>query len=196
MSHVGSTRSRPAENSVRRRVVVTLLKLGVGLALPTLAYYALRRGGFGVYTSLLVPTAVSAVPGVVSVVRERRVDMLSTYFTAMLLGGLAVSVVPGNERFLLARDAVLTGVTGAWFIASLRARRPLAYVFTRPLLQDRFRWPPDWDDLWLRSPRFRRMWRVSSVLYGVGLLLDAAARVVLAYSLDPDLVPEIGRAHV
>lgn len=188
----GVLRTGSAWISGRRRVIIALLKLGVGLLLPTLAFYALRRWGFDVYVSLLVPTLVSAVPGLVSVVRERRVDTLSTYFTAMLLGGLVVSLVGGDERFLLARDAVLTGVTGVWFITSLRGHRPLAYVFTRPLLQNRFRWPDDWDGVWSRSPRFRRMWRVSSVLYGAGLLLDATVRVVLAYGVDPDRVPAIG----
>src|SRR5665811_765994 len=81
-----------------------------------------------------------------------------------------------------ARGALLTGVTGLWFIASLWGRRPLAYLFSQPLLEGRFRWPRDWDGLWDRSPRFRRMWRNSSLLWGIGTLIDAALRVVMAYT--------------
>jgi hypothetical protein len=94
----------------------------------------------------------------------------------------------------LARDAVLTGVTGIWFIASLWARRPLAYVFTKPLLEGRLRWPRNWDALWQASPRFRRMWRISSLLYGIGTLLDALLRVMLAYTLPADTVPALSTA--
>lgn len=36
------------------------------------------------------------------------------------------------------------------------------------------------------------MWRVSSLLWGVGILLDATLRVVLAYTVRPDLVPVLG----
>ena len=36
-----------------------------------------------------------------------------------------------------------------------------------PLLQGRLHWPKDWDALWQVSPRFRRMWRISSLLYGI-----------------------------
>jgi hypothetical protein len=35
------------------------------------------------------------------------------------------------------------------------------------------------------------MWRVASVAWGVGTLLDAALRVVLAYTLPVDVVPAL-----
>ncbi len=35
------------------------------------------------------------------------------------------------------------------------------------------------------------MWRNSSLLFGVGLLTDAGVRVVLAYTVRPDLVPAL-----
>ncbi|RZS80005.1 hypothetical protein EV189_3484 [Motilibacter rhizosphaerae] len=87
---------------------------------------------------------MSAAPGLWSYARERRVDGLSAYLTAMTLGAVAVSVLPGSTRFLLAKEALLTGVTGVWFLVSpWVAQRPLAYLFSRPLLEGRLRWPPD-----------------------------------------------------
>ncbi len=38
------------------------------------------------------------------------------------------------------------------------------------------------------------MWRVSSLLWGIGTLIDAALRVVMACTLPPDLVPALGTA--
>lgn len=38
------------------------------------------------------------------------------------------------------------------------------------------------------------MWRVSSVLWGIGTLADAALRVVLAYTLPVDEVPGLATA--
>lgn len=164
-------------------------RFAAGLAVPVVVYYLLRALGVGVYLSLLAGTLFSAVPSVIGVVRRRSTGGLSTYWTAMLLGSVVVAFISGSTRFLLARDAVLTAATGVWFLVSVRAGRPLTYHFTRPLLEGRLHWPDDWDGLWNRSPKFRRMWRVSSVLWGIGTLLDAAARVVLAYTIDPDLVP-------
>lgn len=182
----------PTALPTRRRAISIALRIAGGLAVPAATYYVLRALGVSVYLALVISTVISALPGIYSLVRHRRVDGISTYFTAMLLGGLAVSLIPGSTRFLLAREAVMTGVTGIWFLVSIGRGRPLAYLFTRPILEGRFRWPADWEELWPRSPLFRRMWRVSSLLFGLGLLLDAGLRVLMAYTLRPDLVPALG----
>ena len=49
-----------------------------------------------------------------------------------------------------------------------------------------------WDGLWETEPQFRRIWRVSSVIWGSGLLVDAAVRVVISYALPVDAVPGLG----
>ena len=111
----------------------------IGLLLPLVAYYGLRELDVDVYLALLASTLVSAVPTAVSLVRRRRLNSLSAYFTAMLLGSVVVSLVAGSTQFLLAREAVLTAVTGGWFLASAIVRRPLSYLFSRPILEGRFR---------------------------------------------------------
>jgi hypothetical protein len=171
-----------------------VLRVAVSLGAPLAASYVLRWAGVGVYLSLLISTLLSVIPGAVTFVRERRMDGLSAYMTAMLVGSVVIALLSGSTRFLLAKEAILTGVTGIWFIASIAARRPLVYLFTRPLLEGRFGWPSSWDTLWERHPRFRRMWRVSSVAWGVGLIGDAVLRVVMAYTLPPDSVPALGTA--
>jgi hypothetical protein len=135
----------------------------------------------------------SALPALISLARRRRVDGLSTYVTAMTLTALAVSLLPGSTHVLLAKEAVLTGTTGLWFFAGTRARRPLIYLASRPLLEGRFRWPSDWEQLWQASPRFRHMWRTASAVWGIGLLIDAGLRVVLAWTLPPR-VPALATA--
>ena len=82
------------------------------------AYYLLRLLGASVYAALLVSTLISAHLGGRPLVRRRHLDGLATYMTVMLLGSLVIALVSGSEQFLLAKDAVLTGVTGIWFIAS------------------------------------------------------------------------------
>jgi hypothetical protein len=190
MSELGGGRSA----SAGRRGLTALGKLLAGLLIPLGLYYVLRAVGVSVYLSLLASAITSAVPAVVSLIRNRRLDGLSTYLSTMVIGSVLVSLWSGSTEFLLARDAVLTGVTGIWFIASLWAQRPLAYLFTKPLLEGRLRWPRDWNALWQASPRFRRMWRISSMLYGIGTLLDALLRVVMAFTLPADTVPALSTA--
>lgn len=169
-------------------------RLAVEFGLPTALYYGLRAENVGIFRALLIAAVVSAVIAAMQVIRHRRLDGMATYVTSIMVGGVGVSLLAGSTQFLLARGALPTGITGLWFIASLWARRPLAYLFSQPLLEGRFRWPQHWDELWDRSPRFRRMWRVSSLLWGIGTLIDAALRVVMACTLPPDLVPALGTA--
>lgn len=170
------------------------LRIIVDFGLPVALYYVLRAFGVDVYLSLLAGALVSAALGLKPLLRKEKLDGLAIYITAMMLGSVVVSLIAGSTQFLLARDAFLTGVTGVWFIASLWSRRPLAYMFIQPILEGRLRWPGNWELLWERAPRFRRMWRITSVLYGIGALGDAVARVVMAYTLPPDSVPALGTA--
>jgi hypothetical protein len=175
---------------------LTALRIAVDVGVPTAAYYVLRAAGVGVYTALLVGAVLSALSGIRPLLlgRRQKLDALGVYMTTMMVGSLLVSLIGGDTRLLLARDAALTGVTGIWFLVGSWTRRPLAYTFTKPLVEGRFHWPRDWETLWERSPRWRRMWRVSSFLFGIGTLGDAIARVVMAYTLNPDLVPALGTA--
>ena len=170
------------------------LRFLIDLVIPLVLYYVLRAAGASVFVALLAGAIVSAASGLWQLVHSRRVGGLATYMTVMLVGSLVIALISGSERFLLAKGAVLTGVTGLWFIGSLWTRRPLAYHFSKPLIEGRLGWPGGWDEMWDRSAAFRRMWRVSSVLWGVGTLFDAAARVWMSYHLDPDRVPILGNA--
>lgn len=168
-----------------------VLRIAAGLLASTALYYGLRAAGVSVRSALILGSVVAAAPTLVSLLRGQRPQGLALLFTVLLLGGVAVSLIPGNERFLLAKESLLTGVTGVWFLASTRSARPLAYQFARPLVEGRLSWPSGWEQLWETSDRWRRMWRWSSVVWGIGTLLDAALRVVMAYSLRPDLVPAL-----
>lgn len=62
------------------------------------------------------------------------------------------------------------------------------------MVEGRLSWPGHWEDLWETSASWRRMWRWSSVMWGIGTLVDAALRVGMAYSLRPDLAPALSLA--
>lgn len=170
------------------------IALVVDLAGPLATYYGLRLLGVGIYRSLIAAALASGFGAALRLIRNRRVDRLGLYVTTTMVISLGVSIVAGSPRFLLAKEGWLTGLTGVWFLLSARSRRPLTFSFSRPLLEGRLRWPDDWDGLWERLPRFRRAWRVSSVMWGVGTLLDAGLRVVMAYTLPIDVVPALGTA--
>jgi len=171
------------------------LRIVANIGVPLALYYGLRAMGVGVYLAQIICTVVPAALTVRGLIRDRHADGLSIYMTTMLLLSLVISFISGSVRFLLAREGWLTGVTGLWFIASIWANRPLAYLYSRPLIE-RITGPSEysWDELWERLPKFRRIWKVTSAAWGVGLLADSVLRVLMAYRLPVDEVPALGTA--
>lgn len=169
------------------------LVLLVDMALPVGLYYGLRSVGVGTYPALLVSALVPLLSAVVQFLRERRLDAMAVFVAVVILVGLAASLISGSARFVLAKDGWVTGAAGLWFLATVRARRPLAFVGARPLLEGRFRSDgTSWDVLWEEFPKFRRIWRVSTAIWGVAMIVDGLLRVLMAYTLPVDAVPGLG----
>jgi intracellular septation protein A len=182
------TAARPRPSG--RRLLLTTL---VDIAAPIALFYGLRAAGASTFVALLAGSVAPAVSVGVQWARERRLDAMAAFVAAVLLLSVTASLVSGSTRFMLAKDGWVTGLGGLWFLASVRARRPLAFLGGRPLLEGRFRSDgTSWDVLWEREPSFRRIWRVSTVIWATAMLADAAARIVMAYTLPVDAVPGLG----
>lgn len=180
---------RPA--SVGNQLLELLLYVGAPIAL----YYGLRSGGVGDLVALGVGAAVPGVGAGVKIVRDRKVDKLAVVVMTTMLASMGVSFITGSTRFLLAKDGLITGAWGLMFLVSVRTRRPAAFLFTRPLLEGRSAFTAgSWDVLWEGAPRFRRIWRVSTLMWGLGLIGDAGVRVAMAYTLPVAVVPALGGA--
>lgn len=181
------------------RVGGQFLTLGLNLAAPIALYYGLRAAGVGVSLALIVGAVVPTLDAVFKLIRRERLDFVGMYMMTMLLLGAGVALLTGSPRFLLAKDGWLTGVSGAWMLLSVRSQRPLTFLFARPLLERvtgkmAGSAGASWDTLWERVPRFRHIWHLTTMLWGLALLVDAAIRLVMAYTLPIDLVPGLGGA--
>ena len=162
----------------------------IDVAAPIALYYGLRAAGVGIYLALVAGAIAPGVSTAARLIRVRTVDGLAVFVMTTMLLGIAVSLIAGSPRFLLAKEGWIIAVGGAWFLISARGRRPLAFLFARPLLEGRRAFTSEsWDSLWERFPQFRRVWRCSSVIWGIGLVVDAGLRVLMAYSLPMDVVP-------
>ncbi|WP_248958256.1 VC0807 family protein [Sphaerisporangium perillae] len=182
-----------AARSRRRRQGLVLV---LDLAIPVGLYYVLRASGAGYQVAALVSSLVPGISAVADIARGRRPDGVAVFMTVMMLGSAAVSLLSGSPRFIFARDGWLTVVTGVWMLLSARGDHPLTLPFARALLEGRVGpGRPSWDVLWVRAPRFARLWRVCTVIWGVGFLLDAAFRVYIAYALPLDVIPGLNIAQ-
>src|SRR5215203_3447157 len=167
-----------------------LVWFGFDLIAPTALLYALLWFGMSLYGALLASASVSATSALISYRRGASNGRFAPFMLAMALASFAIALVTGSDRFLLAKESVLTALVGCWFLVSIWAERPLPYQLTRPLLEGRIgRGGAPWELLWEREPHFRRIWRISSAMWAGALLIDAVIRVVMAYTLPVYGVP-------
>jgi intracellular septation protein A len=166
------------------------------LLAPTALFYVMRWQGHSLYLALLASAAVSAASALISYRRNTDRQSFAPFILALTLAGFAIAFVTGSDRFLLAKESILTALVGLWFLSSIwLAERPLAYQFARPLLESRFGrqlgidGPLSWEQLWAREPHFRHIWRIASAMWAAATLIDAALRIVLAYTLPVNSVP-------
>jgi hypothetical protein len=158
-------------------------------------YYLLHSFGVASLAALGAGAALPALSAAGTLAVRRRAEPVALFVLATMVTSIIVSVVAHDPRFLLAKDGLITGLWGVAFLASTGSRRPAAYVFARPLMEGRKMFTArDWDALWQAEPGFRRIWRISSVMWGTGLLADAAARGLMSYTLPVSVVPGLAGA--
>jgi hypothetical protein len=68
------------------------------------------------------------------------------------------------------------------FLGSLLARQPLMFGFAREFVGPDTAKGREMTILWQRYERFRRIFRIMTVVWGVGFLLEAALRVVVVFN--------------
>lgn len=153
----------------------------IGLSL--VAYYGLRALGASPYVALLGGTVTAGLRIGYVWWRTRRFDAFAAFMLVEFGVGLAFSLLTGDPRFLVAKESFSTAVAGLIFLATCGFGRPMiwhAAVRFQPAAR------AELDLRWRTVPVFRRTFRMLTIGWGAGMLAEAVARVVVAYTLPVD----------
>ncbi len=153
----------------------------VGLSL--VAYYGLRAMGASPYVALLGGTLTAGLRIIYVWLRTRRFDGFAAFMLAEFGLGLGLALVTGDTRFLVAKDSFSTGAAGLIFLATCVIGRPMVW-HAAARFQPAAR--AELERRWDTDPGFRRAFRVLTLVWGAGLLIESVVRVVVAYTLHVD----------
>ncbi|MBO0819582.1 MAG: hypothetical protein J2P26_01890 [Nocardiopsaceae bacterium] len=158
---------------------------------PVVAYYALNLLGASALVAITGAAAVSVGRTLYVAVRHRRFDGFAALIGVMFLIGLALTLATGDPRVAVAKDSVMTGVTGVAFLASCLAGRPMMFAMAKRMLPETRQ--AEVDQRWRDDPMYRSRLVVLSLIWGVILFAEALARIALVCTLPVSAM--VGLSH-
>ena len=165
------------------RRMVTGLGLDVGLPVGT--YYVLHLLGVGDLVALLAATAVAAARISWDLVRRRTLNQFATVMLVVYGVGLALALFTGDARTILLRTSLITaGVAAVFLVTAAVGRRPLTLAAMQSFAPAR---AGEMAEQYRTDPDVRRGFRLSSTVWGVGLLTESVARVPLVLLLPVEV---------
>lgn len=153
--------------------------------------------------SQLAALLISSAPAILSVIVKafwfRRVDPLGVLIIGGFVISAAISVIDSNPRVLLLRESCTTAAMGLFFFISLIPikigkwqMKPLSYSVSFQMAAAapsvRFMQKGEMVELkrpefnWKYSKTFRKIMRVNTVLWGIALLSEFAAKLIMYFS--------------
>ena len=167
-----------------------LLPSAIGGALiPMAVYFLVRPHVSGDAVALAIAGIPAATWVLAEWVRKKTIDPIGSIVLFGFVVGVVVAFSLGGNAFVLkVRDSVFTVLFGVACLVSLViGRRPVIFFIGRgmsagddPVRQGLF------NELW-ELPPARAMFRIVTLLWGVGLIVDATTRVTLAVFLPTDV---------
>ncbi|WP_293241794.1 VC0807 family protein [Mycolicibacterium sp.] len=157
------------------------------VAPPLVAYYGLRAAGASEYVALISATVLSGLRVVYGIVRTRRLDPFAAYLLLTFGLSLAVGLLTTDPRMILVGNTLVNGIGGLLFLASCVVGTPMTQV-----VGERFRPPEPTDGA--AAARLRRVHVQLSAMWGIGLLIEVAIRLVVIAHLSVDAANGVNSA--
>lgn len=157
-----------------------------GAIVPLGVYFAVRHQVHGDATALIIAGIPATAWVVFSWIRHRRLDPIGAIVLLGFVFGVSASYALGGNSFVLkVRDSAFTCIFGLLCLVSVRfGRRPMMFHIGKAMSAgDDDAKAAIYDQLW-DIPPARVSFRIISTVWGVGLIVDATIRVLLAASLS------------
>jgi hypothetical protein len=178
MHYMESSPGTARADRIRSRVIYFAMIAVFDIGGPLAVYSLLRSAGLSPVRSLVLSGVFPALGVAVSYARDRRLDAIGGLVLAGIAVGTILGLATGSARLVLLEGSVPTAVFGLVCLGSLWTSRPLIFRFALQFIGPETPKGIDFDGRW-QYPGFRHAFRLITVVWGVGYLAEAAARVVI-----------------
>src|SRR5581483_3429707 len=128
----------------------------------------------------------SIIDSIVGIIRKKRIDFLAGIVLLGIAISLIITLLGGSPKVYLIRESFFTAAFGLAYLISLLFPRPIMFYFARHFATGNHPENIAWfDSLW-QYPQFRHSMRLTTTVWGIGLMLEAAIRIYLVLTLTTE----------
>jgi hypothetical protein len=151
--------------------------------------YRMVEGSTSTITALMLSSLPPIVWSLLQLVWSRKFNVISLLVIAGIGASLVAALLGGDPRLLLVRESFITGIFGLVFLGSLWFPRPLLFYLVKATVAKDDTAEAQFSGKW-SIPGFRHTFYLMTVVWGVGLIVQAVGQVILAFtlSIEQDLV--------
>ncbi|MFK9093477.1 VC0807 family protein [Bacillus salipaludis] len=170
-------------SSKRKVIQMIVVSLVINGAIPVVVYNLLTNY-YSSFVSLLIATLIPLADNLYHIVKYKKADAFGLFMLTGFILSLLAFVLGGNERLILLRESMVTGLLGMIFIASLFFSKPLIYHFAIKFsavdaAEQKGKFQKNWE-----IPYFRTVLRIMTAIWGIALLGEAVVKIILVYELS------------
>lgn len=148
---------------------------------PTVAYLGLLSAGLSTLAALVLSGVLPAFGVALTVALRRRLDAIGALVLIGIIVGAVAGLASGSAHLVLIDGVIPTAVFGAVCLASLWSHRPMMYRFALEFIGADTAKGRDFADRW-RHQGFRHAFGVTTVVWGVAFIVEAAVQVIIVES--------------
>jgi hypothetical protein len=178
-------------NADMEKALLWVRKNGAGVGVEILVNFVLpflifdfAKGRLGEVHALMASSIPPIVWSLVEFIRRRRVDAVSMLVIAGIVLSLLAFMGGGSVRFLQLREKLVTVIIGLVFLGSAAIGKPLIYELARATMKRRSSSELESFEALRGNVHFRRAMTVMTLVWGFGLVGEAAASAVLVFILS------------
>lgn len=179
--NIDAAPNKPKKIATIRGIVYSLV---INAVLPIIIFSLLKSythvSDFWALVACGIPPLIDALVGVI---RKGHIDIIAGIVLLSIAVSLMLIFLGGSPRLLLIRESFITGAIGLAYLVSLLFPRPLSFYFARHFITGNV---PErivgFNALW-QYPAFRFSMRLTTVVWGLGFLLEMAVRSYLVFTL-------------
>lgn len=162
------------------------------VVIPMGSYYLLTGLGHSSFVALLCSTVLSALWVAVPAVARGRFDGLAGFVLAINGLGLALALVSGSDRMILAKDPITETVISLVLFGSCVFGRPAMFGIVQRLRASGADQIRAWNTLWRQDAEVRRIFLHSTLVWGGAFAAAALVRFTMIATLPTSTVVGLG----